>query len=585
MSSVPVIAITEHGGSLGWAVAGACVVATALGGVRWLRVAQREHYLPDSASRFALRWWTATPVNVLCAFVGLAGLVLVAPWTGAAFGSAGAAALGPLGLGLRGRTSPLAWTRRLRTLTATWAVLQAAIVVVGMLTGFVAVVCAAGALASPALVDLACVVTGPVERRLADRHVKRATERLRRAKPKVVAITGSYGKTSTKRYVAHLLSGSMTVVASPASFNNRAGLARAVNENLAEGTDVFVAEMGTYGHGEIAELCSWMTPDVAVITAVGPVHLERFRTEERIVEAKSEILAGARCCVLAVDDPRLAALAGGAEAKQKRVWRVSSDAQSTDDREAADDREATADAEATRDADVAHHFPSRLASSVSPASGPTIPTGGGTEPSRSLSSEPALEVSVRTRPDGLEVWARGELLASDLSVAARPGNVACAVAVALELGVPAGEIAKRLRLLPVVPHRLEAQITSGGFAVLDDTYNANPAGARAALAALEEAAGDGGRRAVVTPGMVELGKSQAEENERFAAQVARVGADLVVVGRTNRRALVLGYAPSSGAPASLVLVGRREQAVEWVREHLGPGDAVLYENDLPDHYP
>ena len=85
--------------------------------------------------------------------------------------------------------------------------------------------------------------------------------------------------------------------------------------------------------------------------------------------------------------------------------------------------------------------------------------------------------------------------------------------------------------------------------------------------------------------MVELGKSQAEENERFAAQVARVGADLVVVGRTNRRALVLGYAPSSGAPASLVLVGRREQAVEWVREHLGPGDAVLYENDLPDHYP
>jgi UDP-N-acetylmuramoyl-tripeptide--D-alanyl-D-alanine ligase len=458
-------------------------------------------------------------------------------------------------------------------------VLQAAIVVVGILTGFVAVVCAAGALASPALVDLACVVTGPVERRLADRHVKRATERLRRVKPKVVAITGSYGKTSTKRYVAHLLSGSMTVVVSPASFNNRAGLARAVNENLAEGTDVFVAEMGTYGHGEIAELCSWMTPDVAVITAVGPVHLERFRTEERIVEAKSEILAGARCCVLAVDDPRLAALAEGAEAKQKRVWRVSSDAQSTDDREAA------AGAEATRDADVAHPFPSRLVPSVSPASGPTILTGGGTEASRSSSSEPALDVDVRTRPDGLEVWACGELLTSDLSVAARPGNVACAVAVALELGVPAGEIAKRLRLLPVVPHRLEAQITSGGFTVLDDTYNANPAGARAALAALEEAAGDGGRRAVVTPGMVELGKSQAEENERFAAQVARVGADLVVVGRTNRRALVLGYAPSSRAPASLVLVGRREQAVEWVREHLGPGDAVLYENDLPDHYP
>ncbi len=62
-----------------------------------------------------------------------------------------------------------------------------------------------------------------------------------------MAITGSYGKTSTKGYVAHLVGASRAVVASPASFNNRAGLARAVNEHLAEGTEVFVAEMGTYG--------------------------------------------------------------------------------------------------------------------------------------------------------------------------------------------------------------------------------------------------------------------------------------------------------------------------------------------------
>ncbi len=123
-------------------------------------------------------------------------------------------------------------------------------------------------------------------------HVARATARLARVAPTVVAITGSFGKTSTKGYVAHLVGGARAVVASPASFNNRAGLARAVNEHLADGTEVFVAEMGTYGRGEIAELCSWICPDVAVITAVGPVHLERFRSEDRILEAKAEILEG-----------------------------------------------------------------------------------------------------------------------------------------------------------------------------------------------------------------------------------------------------------------------------------------------------
>ena len=132
-------------------------------------------------------------------------------------------AVGPIGLGIKGRTSQLKWTRRLRTLGGVWALLQVIIALVGLLTGYAAVVCAAGALAIPAIVDIACVITGPLERHLADKYVKHVSGRLRRVKPTVVAITGSYGKTSTKGYVAHLLSGSKTVVASPASFNG-AGL-------------------------------------------------------------------------------------------------------------------------------------------------------------------------------------------------------------------------------------------------------------------------------------------------------------------------------------------------------------------------
>jgi len=186
----------------------------------------------------------------------------------------------------------------------------------------------------------------------------------------------------------------------------------------------------------------------------------------------------------------------------------------------------------------------------------------------------------------------------------QPGNVVAAVAVALALGVTTAEIGTRLPGLPTAPHRLERSRGAGGFDVLDDTYNANPAGARAALAALAATAAatattvgqsDGGRRVVVTPGMVELGPRQKEENAALAAAAALVADDLVVVGRTNRRALLAGAgpvgegrAPESGGRAGrprLVVVDGRAEAVNWVRQNLGPGDTVLYENDLPDHYP
>ncbi len=505
------------------AVVAGCSAAAVLAGLRWLRVAQREHYLPGAVTRFAWRWWGHDAVSVVGGVVALAGVVLAWWWPAAGLGTAAVAAAGPRGLSLRGRTSPLAWTRRSTTLAAVVAALAATVVVVvASVTGAGPLTAAAVAVAVPLLVDGGCAITSPFERAAARTHVRRATERLRRVAPTVVAVTGSYGKTGTKGYVAHLVGGTKTVVASPASFNNRAGLARAVNENLTEGTDVFVAEMGTFGPGEIAELCSWLVPDVAVITAVGPVHLERFGSEDRIVAAKAEILAGAASAVVNIDDPRLAAVADAGEGRGQRVRRVSD----------------------------------RL---------------------------PDADVYVRDDGRELTLFVAGAE-AGRAAAGAHPGNVACAAAAALELGVPVEEIARRLGTLPTPPHRLERSVGAGGFIVLDDTYNANPAGARAALGALVSTAPPSARRVVVTPGMVELGPKQVEENTTFARAVADVAHDLVVVGRTNRRALLAG-AGQGGSPLRCLAVTRRDQAVAWVRDHLGPGDIVLYENDLPDHYP
>jgi UDP-N-acetylmuramoyl-tripeptide--D-alanyl-D-alanine ligase len=174
----------------------------------------------------------------------------------------------------------------------------------------------------------------------------------------------------------------------------------------------------------------------------------------------------------------------------------------------------------------------------------------------------------------------------------QPGNLACAIGVARALGLSSDAIASRLADLPAVGHRLEAGRSPAGFTILDDTYNSNPSGASEALAALVAQSSaptldtpnpEPQRLVVVTPGMVELGRRQAEENRTFAAAAALAATELVVVGRTNRRALTAGSSVPEGA--TVHVVANRDKAVAWVRANLGPGDVVLYENDLPDHYP
>jgi UDP-N-acetylmuramoyl-tripeptide--D-alanyl-D-alanine ligase len=428
---------------------------------------------------------------------------------------------------MKGTTSPLAWTPRLRRLAGTAAVLAAIIVggvaIAGLHAAFSAV--ALGAVGAPVLVDAALALVRPVEARLLEPYVDRARQRLAAVAPRVVAITGSYGKTTTKGYVAHLVAGSFSVVATPASFNNTAGLARAINEHLATGTQVFVAEMGTYGAGEIAAMCAWTSPEVAMITSIGPVHLERMGSVERIAEAKAEILDKASVAVLNVDHPLLAQLAEKVEEEGKTVWRCSSQG-------------------------------------------------------------PRADVTVTAEAGGLRVRAAHVGAEMDLLVPVgpdvEPGNVACAVAAAVCLGVPAATVAARLASLPGAPHRRSAQHGANGASIIDDTYNANPAGARAALALLGVIGDPAGKRVVVTPGMVELGRLQDRENANFAAGAGTVATELVVVGRTNARALMAG-AKAAGVPVQRAR--DRKAAVGWVSAHLGARDAVLYENDLPDHYP
>lgn len=505
-----------------WAIAG--VAAAVVAARRWLLVAQREHYLAGAATRFAARWWTGTGVVNGSLFAVTAATALASLFVGsAAVIAAVGVAVGPVGFPWKGRApGPAAWTRRLRTLAAILAGLYVTALAAGWVLGRPVAAAVLAAVALPGLTDLALLIASPLEGRLAQKWIDKAAARLRQVAPTVVGITGSYGKTSTKNYVAHLAGASRSVVASPRSFNNAAGLAIAVNNHLVPGTEVFVAEMGTYGPGEIAAMGEWVRPTIAVITAIGPVHLERFGSEDRIVEAKSEILQTAEVAVLNTDDHRLSAVA---------------------DRIEVDD---------------------------------------GARVVRCSAKDPGADVCAR-RDDGTLVVYRGgkELFRID-GIEAHPGNVACAVAVALELGTPPDALESRLATMPPVPNRLTVGTGTTGATVIDDTFNSNPAGAAAALEVATKQATPDGKLVVVTPGMIELGPRQARENAAFARAVAAVATHLLIVGRTNQRALRDG---AKDGKAAVVHVRSMAAAAAWVQEHVGPGDVVLGENDLPDHFP
>ena len=480
---------------------------------RRLRVAQREHYLAGSVTWVQQLWFTVSRVSFALQLVAVALVVLGAFTTTLLWLPAAVlAAVTPLGLPWKGRTSALAWTPRLRRVAAVSAVLLLVAGVVG-LGALVAVL--------PALVvDAALYVTAPLERALSRKYVVAAKERIAKVQPTVIAITGSYGKTSTKNYLAHLLGTSHSLLASPASFNNAMGLSRAVNDGLLPGTEIFVAEMGTYGPGEIASLCEVFPPDIAVLTAIGEVHLQRMKDREGVLSAKSEITEKASSVVVDVDDNLLRGLADDCQHRGQQVVRCST---------------------------------------------------------RSTAADVAL-VDGHLHVQGEDL---GPVTLPDTAIS---GNTAVALGAALALGDDLRLLLPRLKDLPTVAHRLEPMAQPGGSWILDDTYNSNPVGAALAVRRATELAGrSGGRVHVVTPGMVELGDLQEERNTQLGTAIRDSGAaTLVVVGRTNAVALVEG---GRGGDTEVVEVADRAAGVALVQSRSAAGDVVLFENDLPDHYP
>ena len=336
---------------------------------------------------------------------------------------------------------------------------------------------------------------------------------------RVVAITGSTGKTSVKDLTAAVLATRHRVHASPRSFNTEVGVPVTLLR-APEDAEAIVVEMGARGRGHIALLAGVARPDVGMVTNVGAAHLEMFGTREAVGEAKAELVEHLEpdgVAVLNADDP------------------------------------------------VVRGFAERTAASVLLYGQAPEATVRGEDVSLDELGRPSFTLRTPAGSERVELSVVGEHMA---------GNALAAAAAGVALGLSPGECATGLKDARLSSWRMEVVETPGGVRILNDAYNANPASMAAGLKAAGWMA-RGARCIAVLGWMAELGDTSDEEHERVGELVARLGVDhLVTVGPDAAR-IAAGAAREGVEPDRITEVGGADEAADVVRDLVRPGDLVF----------
>ncbi|MDR3344647.1 MAG: UDP-N-acetylmuramoyl-tripeptide--D-alanyl-D-alanine ligase [Oscillospiraceae bacterium] len=428
----------------------------------------------------------------------------------------------------KGAKKPLVYTPRVVRMLVTLCVLTLAAVAVAAatvsLTSFGLSVYAVFYVTTPLLPMLANLINAPIESYIRHWFVKDA-KRVLRSCPnlEIIGITGSYGKTSVKYYLTELLSGKFHTLMTPESYNTPMGIAKTLRGELRGTHEVFVCEMGARYVGDIQELCDFVQPRHGIITAVGEQHLETFRSCEAILHEKLALARTVTDGCLFVN--------GDCEKLRENL----------------------------------------------PANAVTY----GLNPNNNCY---AYNIAVTVRGTVFSTSLNNKVmenLQTPLIGAHNVCNLVGAIAMAVALGVTEADIRARLKRLAPPPHRL-ALTHAGSTTVIDDAYNSNPAGVKAALdtLALFE-----GCKILVTPGMVELGNAQYDANFRLGQQAAAVCDYVIAVGEKQAPPILAGLAAAAYPDAQTFAAPDFKSAITKAYSiPCGGEKIILLENDLPDNY-
>jgi len=381
-------------------------------------------------------------------------------------------------------------------------------------------------IASPYLVLIAGLITRPLENYYQEGFKKKARKKLASMPNlKIVAITGSYGKTSVKFILKTLLQERYQVCFTPGSFNTPMGICKVINNDLNAGHQILILEMGARYEGNIKELCEIARPHVSVVTNVGVAHLETFGSVDMIAKTKSEIIEHMHpggTAILNSDDERVLAMKNIREdvtviraGLNTGIFRV---------------------ADISYDQDGCHF---------------------------QLTDPEAITAQVKTP------------LLGEHNVA----NLLLGFGAGRHFGLRTATMAVAARRIEPVEHRLELR-KNGNITVIDDAFNSNPVGAKSAVDVLSQF--NSGRRIIVTPGMIELGERQDEENELFGRHIGKSGIDEAILVGPGTAPIQKGILAEGYPESSVKIFGTLFEAQDYLKTSLRDGDVVLYENDLPD---
>lgn len=383
---------------------------------------------------------------------------------------------------------------------------------------------------TPARIILSNTVNRPVEL-LVNQHFINDAKRKLRAHPdlRIIGITGSYGKTSVKYDLETILSAKYNVLITPGNYNTPMGIVKTVRQSLKNSDQIFLCEMGARHVGDISECCTIAHPDLGVITAVGPQHLDTFHSIENVSRTKFEL---------------------------------------------ADAVPAGNPVFVNFDSDYARRQAAGRENIVPYAVEHDAPNG-----------YKATDVAVSLQGTAFTVHApdgTAERFETRLIGAHNVINLLGAIAVGHTLGIALQDMRIPVRRIRPVAHRMEMRNEGSDVTIIDDAYNSNPVGSRAAVSTLGMF---DGVRILVTPGMIELGDAQYDYNYKFGTYAAASCDYIVTVNRVNRDAIRQGALDSGFPESHLQSFLRLEDAMRYVRQIRDRGHKyILLENDLPDNF-
>lgn len=380
---------------------------------------------------------------------------------------------------------------------------------------------------TPIFTILIWVINVPVEKAVNFWYINDAKKILRSYKDlKVIGITGSYGKTTTKFILTRILSEKYNVVCTPQSFNTPMGVVRTIRQHFKPQTQIFVCEMGAKNVGDIKEICKIANPDFGLITSVGEQHLETFKSVDNVFKTKFEL--------------------ADAVAKNNGITFVNGDSKEIIERISKDNFKIYG-SDNSFDYTVSNITCDRFGSK--------------------------FDLGI----DGTVINLSTKLLGKHSTL-----NIAGAAALAYTLGVSADDIKFAVASLKPTEHRLEMKTSVNRSLLIDDAYNANPEGSLEAVNVLGSF--EGMKKVIITPGLIELGEKEYECNFNLGVQSAKVCDIIILVGLTRSKPLADGVKSTDFNTENLYTVASFKEAMEIYSKVANNNTVVLIENDLPDNY-